>query len=314
MATFQFYFSAVCCAIQLTRLHWLSLQAAAMHDAPCVRGYQLPLPSRNCLFVGVVAVAAGAFTWRQSLKTALSSRGRNCQITTSSLDMATLGAYGGGSGVSVPARANPPTGTVIFLHGLGDSGHGWAPVFPLQGLQHVQTVLPTADEQPVSLNMGYRMSSWFDLHGLDEDAADDEEGILRSVERVERIVEDQIRMGVPEHRIVVAGFSQGGAVALTYGLRTERRLAGVVGLSSWLPLRSKYPSALSVASKDLDIFMGHGTADQVVSFRFGQKSADFIQGVDRKIAFHSYPGLTHSASAAEMADVSAFVSRVLPRE
>lgn len=216
--------------------------------------------------------------------------------------------------MSVPARANPPTGVIIFLHGLGDSGHGWAPAFPLQGLQHVQTVLPTADEQPVSLNMGYRMPSWFDLHGLDEDAADDEEGILRSVDRMERIVEGQIRMGIPEQRIVVAGFSQGGAVALTYGMRTERRLAGVVGLSAWLPLRSKYPTALSVASKDLDIFMGHGTADQVVAFRFGQKSAEFIQGFDRKITFQSYPGLTHSASAAEMADVSAFISRVLPRD
>lgn len=170
--------------------------------------------------------------------------------------------YGGGSGVSIPARLQP-TATMIFLHGLGDTGNGWAPAFPLPDVHHVQTILPSADEQPVSMNMGYRMPSWFDIRGLDEDAPDDEMGILNSVQRVDRIVDEQVRNGIPDHRIIVAGFSQGGAVALTYGLHTERKLAGIVGLSTWLPLISKYPTQLSAASKDLEIFMGHGTADQV---------------------------------------------------
>lgn len=235
-------------------------------------------------------------------------------MTTAALDMSTLGTYGGGSGVTVPARESPPTAVMIFFHGLGDSGVNWASAFPLPPAPYVETVLPNADEQPVSINNGFRSPSWFDLRGLDEDADEDEEGILRAVGRVDRIVENQVRLGVPEHRIVVGGFSQGGALALTYGLRTERKIAGIAALSTWLPLRSKYPAACSHASKDLDIFMGHGTADQVVTYRYAQKSADALQEMGRRVSFHSYPGLTHSASAAELDDWGAFLSRVLPRE
>lgn len=262
----------------------------------------------NCLFVGAIAVATGTFTYQQSLRRAASSRRAHTRVSTPAAKM-----YGGGAGVSVPAPGRA-TATLIFLHGLGDTGHGWAPAFPLQGLEYVQTVLPSADENPVTLNGGFRMPSWFDLKGLEEDAIDDEVGILGSVERLNRIVDEQVQNGIPEHRIVVAGFSQGGAVALTYGLRTERKIAGVVGLSTWLPLRGDYPQNLSNASKDLELFMGHGTADQVVNYRFGQMSAGIIQGMDRRISFHQYPGLTHSAAPAELDDVKEFVARALPRE
>lgn len=199
--------------------------------------------------------------------------------------------YGGGSGVSVPARMQP-TAAMIFLHGLGDTGNGWAPAFPLQGVDHVQTILPTADEQPVSMNMGYRMPSWFDIRGLDEDAPDDEMGIMSSVQRVDRIVDEQLRNGIPEHRIVVGGFSQGGAVALTYGLRTERKLAGIIALSSWLPLVNKYPMQLSAASKDLEVFMGHGTADQV-SFRRHWCSVRLTDNYSKISCIHSFRTVFH---------------------
>lgn len=273
--------------------------------------------SSHCVFVGVVAVAAGAFTLRQSLNRTVSARqalNRTASARRSrTRSVASATMYGGGSGVFVPATGRA-TGAVIFMHGLGDSGHGWAPAFPLQGLDYVHTVLPSADENPVSLNGGFRMPSWFDLKGLDEGAPDDEEGIAACVARVNRVIDEQVSSGIPEHRIVVAGFSQGGAVALTYGLKTERKIAGVVALSTWLPMRSHYPAALSGASKDFEFFMGHGTADQVVNFRFGQLSASAIQNLERKISFHQYPGLAHSAAPTEMEDVKDFIARVLPRE
>lgn len=235
-------------------------------------------------------------------------------MTKPTLDMSTVATFGGGNGVTVPSRESPSTAVMIFLHGLGDSGVNWAPTFPLPPTPYMETVLPNADDQPVTINNGFRSPSWFDLRGLDEDADEDEDGIDRAVGRIDRIVENQVRLGVPEHRIVVGGFSQGGALALSYGLRTERKLAGIVALSAWLPLRGKYPAACSHASKDLDIFMGHGTADQVITHSYARKSADLLQQMGRKVSFHSYPGLTHSASAAELDDWGSFLSRVVPRE
>lgn len=213
--------------------------------------------------------------------------------------------------MEVPARG-APSAALIFMHGLGDSGEGWAPAFPLRGLDHVRTILPSAPVQSVTLNMGYQSPSWFDLEGLGEDAPDDEDGIMESVARVNRIIDHQVAQGIPSERIVVAGFSQGGALALTAGLRSERRLAGIVSLSCWLPMRSKYPTMLSDVTRDTEIFMGHGTADQVIDFKFGEKSADFIRSLDRKIHFHAYAGLTHSSSAEGMNDVRDFVARLLP--
>lgn len=222
--------------------------------------------------------------------------------------------YGGGSGLTVPSRG-PATAAFIFLHGLGDTAAGWAPAFPLPTIDHVQTILPTADEMPVTMNMGYRMPAWFDLRGLDENAEDDEQGILAAVARVDRIVEDCINQGIPERRIVVGGFSQGGAVALTYGVRTERKIGGIVGLSCWLPMLSggRYPRELGTGT-DLEFWMGHGTADAVVAMKFGERSAGVIGSWERRVMWRTYPGLTHSASPQEMEEVAQFVARVVPKE
>lgn len=214
--------------------------------------------------------------------------------------------------VQIPSTEHA-TGAIIFLHGLGDSADGWAPAFPLRDLPHVRTVLPSAPSQPVSLNMGFRSPSWFDLKGLDESAPDDEPGIMESVARVDRIIDALITEGIPSNRIVVAGFSQGGAVALTMALQSRRPLAAVVGLSTWLPLRTKYPANLSDACRHMQIFMGHGTADQVVSFKFGEKSAQAIQTLQRRVTFKPYLGLTHSSSPGELEEVRQFISTVLPQ-
>lgn len=219
--------------------------------------------------------------------------------------------FGGGDGVEVPARGNA-TAAIIFLHGLGDTAHGWAPAFPLPNIDHVKAILPTAPTQPVTLNAGFRMPSWFDLRGLDENAVDDERGILQAVERVNRAIDYQVEHGIPEERIVVGGFSQGGAVAITAALRLERKIAGFVSLSGWLPLRDQYPAQMTSANQETALFMGHGTIDPVVSHKFGETSAEFLKRLGRKASFSSYPALAHSASQQELDDVKDFIASVLP--
>ncbi|CAN8074859.1 unnamed protein product [Agarophyton chilense] len=219
--------------------------------------------------------------------------------------------FGGGDGVEVPAPGKA-TAALIFFHGLGDTGHGWAPFFPLPQLNHVKTILPTAASIPVTLNGGYPMPSWFDIRGLDENSNDDERGILNALSRLNAIIDHQVEQGIPLERIVVGGFSQGGALALTAALKLERSVAGFVALSAWLPLRSQYPAQMTTANQDTSLFMGHGTADPVVSHNFGKGSSEVIKGLGRKLTFSSYPGLMHSASEQELRDVKDFLASVLP--
>lgn len=174
----------------------------------------------------------------------------------------------------------------------------------------MRVVLPTAEMQPVTLNMGMRMHSWFDISSLDENANDDREGIANAVARVERIITDLENEGISSRRVVVAGFSQGGATALATGMRCVKPLAGVIALSSWLPMRDSYSRR-----EDLPpVFMGHGTADNVVAFPFGEKSMTLLQSLGAHVEFKGYPGMGHSSSDAEMMDVRTFVKRVLPKE
>lgn len=204
------------------------------------------------------------------------------------------------------------TAAVVFLHGLGDTGAGWAPAFPLRGAPYVRAILPTADVQPVSLNGGFPMPSWFDLYGLDDSARDDAEGISRAVNRVGRIVDELTNSGIRPDRVILAGFSQGGAVALTAGLRSSNRLAGIIALSTWLPLRKEYPSALGSNAREVPVFCAHGQSDAVVPFRFGELSANMLKESGVPTSFHSYAGLQHSASEEELKDVAEFVRKALP--
>lgn len=182
----------------------------------------------------------------------------------------------------------------------------------MPNLPHVEVLLPTADMQPVSLNGGMPMPSWFDLHGLDENATEDENGIESAVARIERIIDEVVAKGIPSHRVVVAGFSQGGAVALTTALRSRRKLAGVVALSTWLPMRHTYPQTLGPYATSTPIFVAHGTADQVVRIRLAELSMEALQQIGIDASLSTYPGVTHSASEAELMDVANFIARAIP--
>ncbi|KAF8067258.1 acyl-protein thioesterase 1 [Scenedesmus sp. PABB004] len=205
------------------------------------------------------------------------------------------------------------TGTVIMLHGLGDSGDGWAPVGAewAPDLRHVKFIFPHAPNRPVSVNFGMMMPSWYDIVSLEDiDQREDKAGLLESKRYVESLVEAEVAGGVPSERVVVAGFSQGGAVALM-ALRSEHKLAGVVGLSTYLPLR-KEPPLVSAANARTPIFQAHGDADYTVAYKFGVNTHNMLKEAGADVTFKTYNGMAHGACPQEIADVGAFLKRVLP--
>ncbi|XP_068618459.1 acyl-protein thioesterase 1 [Battus philenor] len=203
------------------------------------------------------------------------------------------------------------TASLIFLHGLGDTGHGWASIIAAIRGPHVKVICPTASTMPVTLNAGFRMPSWFDLRTLDATAPEDEEGILRATNLIHGLIGEEIKAGIPANRVLLGGFSQGGALALHAALTYPEPLAGVMSLSCWLPRHAHFPGCVK-ASTDIPIFQAHGDCDPVVPFKWGQMTASFLKTFMKNIEFNTYQGLTHSSSEAELRDMRAFIERNLP--
>ena len=155
----------------------------------------------------------------------------------------------------VVAPSGKHTATIIFLHGLGDSGHGWAPQISSVKGPGVKLVCPSARKMPVTLNSGVQMPAWFDLKSLDPAGPEDVAGVKAAAEYVNTLIEAELEAGISSDRIVLAGFSQGGALSLYTALTTRHRLAGVVGLSCWLPLHTHFSSVdpASVVNKDTPV-------------------------------------------------------------
>lgn len=273
---------------------------------PPIQPPRAPSRTASCVALGTLAFAAAA-TVRLS-----GARDSFRRSTAHIARMSTGTQVAGGAGVVVEGGA-PATAAVIFMHGLGDTAVGWSAVFPLQGLPHIRAVLPTAAQMPVSLNMGMRMPSWFDLHGLDASSQEDAAGIASAIERVEVAVAEQVAAGIPEERVVLAGFSQGGALALSAGLRTSRNIAGIAGLSAWLPLRASYPDALATGAKRRPVFLGHGDGDMVVRYQFGRESGRKLEEMGFRVRFETYGGMGHSGCDKEFKDLKAFLESVLPK-
>ncbi|ORY33132.1 Phospholipase/carboxylesterase/thioesterase [Naematelia encephala] len=217
------------------------------------------------------------------------------------------------------------TATVIFLHGLGDSGHGWLPVAKMlwPSFPNVKWILPHAPAIPITINGGMSMPGWFDLSTLDklsDSNYDDEKGLLASVSAVDALIQAEIDSGIPENRIVLGGFSQGGAIAILSALTTKRKLAGVVGLSTWVPLNHKVPQMMTSHARDTPIFWGHGKDDPVVNYAFGVMSIELLKKLGYPtvpagqtfarpgLRFESYPGLGHSSSPQEIEHLKAWLT------
>lgn len=203
---------------------------------------------------------------------------------------------------------------MLFLHGLGDSGHGWASTISEIVPSYVKVICPTAPVQPVTLNGGYQMTSWFDLLTLDAAGKEDAKGIKAAAEAIQKmIVDEETKSGIPSNRILVGGFSQGGGLAIHSSFRHEKPLAGILGFSCWLPLHKDYPAVVeNSVNKEIPVFQCHGDKDVIVPYPWGQMSHDLIKTFNSTAEFKVYQGMGHSSCNEELKDTKDFIKKCLP--
>jgi phospholipase/carboxylesterase len=206
-----------------------------------------------------------------------------------------------------------PRATVIVLHGLGADGNDFVPIaeeLDLGAVGDVRFVFPHAPAIPVTINNGHPMRAWYDIVGFDRDHAEDETGLRRSRDQVEALLAREQERGMPADRIVLGGFSQGCAMALMTGLRHGQRLAGIAGLSGYLPLAGKTAQERTEVNAGTPIFLGHGRNDNVVDVERGEASRDALRALGYDVEWHDYP-MTHSVSLEEIADLNRWLVQVL---
>jgi phospholipase/carboxylesterase len=209
-----------------------------------------------------------------------------------------------------------PQASVIVMHGLGADGNDFVPVVPELALPPglgVRFVFPHAPMRPVTINAGMVMRAWYDVFELGG-GREDEAGIRASQARIEGLMAREKARGVPAGSIVLAGFSQGGAMALQTGLRHPERLAGLLVLSAYLPLATSLPAEASPASQGLPIFMGHGSYDDLIPVARAQRSRDLLLEMGFKVAWHEYP-MAHAVCAEEIRDLASWLrGRLAPND
>ena len=204
-----------------------------------------------------------------------------------------------------------PSASVIWLHGLGADGNDFAPIIPELRLpaRAIRFVFPNAPQIPVTINGGMVMPAWYDISDVAV-RREDERGVRASQAAIEALIEREIKRGSPAGNIVLAGFSQGGAIALQTALRHPERIAGVMALSTYLPLADLLPAEASTANRDVPIFMAHGTADPVITLTRAEQSRDQLKSLGYRIEWHAYP-MPHSVCPQEIADIGTWLQRVL---
>ena len=208
-----------------------------------------------------------------------------------------------------------PTASVIVLHGLGADGNDFVPIaeeLDLRAIGPVRFVFPHAPTMPVTINGGYVMRAWYDILGTDLARREDEAGLRRSQAQVESLIARERRRGVESMRIVLAGFSQGCAITLMTGLRAAERLAGLVGLSGYLPLADKIAAERTSINGDLPIFLAHGRQDPVIPIDRAIASRDVLTALGHPVEWHEYP-MPHSVCPEEIRDLQRWLLRVLAR-
>lgn len=206
-----------------------------------------------------------------------------------------------------------PTAAVIWLHGLGADGNDFAGLVPqldLVGCPPIRFVFPHAPSMPITLNGGYVMPAWYDIMGVNLVDRQDDRGIQKSEWAITALINNEVARGIPFDRIVLAGFSQGCAMALHTGLRLPHQLAGIMALSGYLPLADRFPSERHAANAHTPVFMAHGTQDPVVILQRGEESRDALIALGHPVQWHTYP-MPHSVHPREVADISAFLTQVL---
>lgn len=217
--------------------------------------------------------------------------------------------------VEIETRAQP-SHAVIWLHGLGADGHDFEPIvdqLDVDRLPAIRFIFPHAPIRPVTINGGYPMRAWYDIVSSDfSQRREDPRGVRDSASQLEVLIARENSRGIADANIVLAGFSQGGAVALHTGLRHPRRLAGILALSTYLPLAESFVAEASAANQDVPILMAHGHGDTVIPHDFARRSADFLLARGHALEWHSYFA-EHTISLEELRDVEAWLQRVLRR-
>jgi len=201
---------------------------------------------------------------------------------------------------------------VIWLHGLGADAHDFEPVVPelrLPASTPVRFIFPNAPQRPVTINMGMRMRAWYDILQLGG-GLEDEAGIRESQVALEKLISAQQQKGIPARKIVLAGFSQGGAIVLQTALRQAERLGGVMALSTYLPLQGKLEKERNAINNDLPIFMAHGSYDPMIPMVRAMQSRDALQALGYPVEWREYP-MPHSVCPQEIGDIAEFLQRIL---
>lgn len=204
-----------------------------------------------------------------------------------------------------------PRRAVIWLHGLGADGYDFEPIVPELGLQTaVRFIFPHAPLRPVTLNQGQRMRAWYDIKGLDRLAVQDEQGIRESAAQIDALIARETERGIAPGHIVLAGFSQGGAIALYAGLRRAEPLAGIMALSTYLPMHDRFAAERAQASATVPVLMMHGSADQVLPCELGKHSRDLLQQLGHPVEWHEYP-MAHQVCLEQIRVIGQWLGKVL---
>jgi phospholipase/carboxylesterase len=211
--------------------------------------------------------------------------------------------------------APDPVATIVVLHGLGADGNDFVPIaqeLDLAAVGPVRFVFPHAPVRPVTINGGYRMRAWYDILGAELVRREDEAGVRASREAIEALLARERDRGIPSARTVLAGFSQGCAMALMTGLRHRETLAGIAGLSGYLPLAATTAAERSAANLRTPVFLAHGTQDEIVVPARGEDSAAALRALGHDVQWHTYP-MGHSVCMEEIRDLERWLLQVLAR-
>ena len=209
--------------------------------------------------------------------------------------------------------SQPIQQSVIWLHGLGADGHDFAPIVPELNIPNTRFIFPHAPHQPITMKNGYEMRAWYDLYGLTLQTKQDEAGMRAMQQEIESLIEAEQAQGISADKIVLAGFSQGGAMAFFTGLRYPKRLAGILALSTYVSLKEKLADEAHKANKDTPIFMAHGSFDSIITLDTCLVSRRLLEDLDYRIEWHEYP-MPHSVCSEEIEDIARFLKQVFHAE
>ncbi len=215
-----------------------------------------------------------------------------------------------------PDQTAPADAAVIWLHGLGADGNDFVPVVAelnLPATLNIRFIFPHAPVRPITINGGYAMRGWYDITSLDIANRDDIDGIMDSGSILSRLCDEQIAQGVAAERVVVAGFSQGGAIALHAGLRYPETLGGIMALSTYLPMAQSLEQEASAANRAVPVFMAHGLNDEVVALQFGMRTRELLLQQGYPVQWQEY-AMGHSVCIDEIRDISDWLTRILTRD